>query len=79
MADKSIILHSELDSLDKYKNGKSITSTEKKKTIGQLLHIFHTDNCRKGEGSRGEFLTKSKLNIDLARGKSEAPINKFIT
>ena len=40
MADKSIILHSELDSLDKYKNGKSITSTEKKKKRSGNYYIF---------------------------------------
>ena len=40
MADKSNILHSELDSLDKYKNGKSITSTEKKKNDRAIITYF---------------------------------------
>ena len=54
----SIILHLELKLLDKYKNAKFLTATEKKNDLAIITYFPH-GHCRKGQGSRGEFLSKT--------------------
>ena len=56
----SIILHLELKLLDKYKNAKFLTATEKK-TIWQLLHIFLMDIV----GKDREAVASSSLKPNL--------------
>ena len=58
MADGSIILHLELKLLDKYKNAEFFTPTEKKNDLAIITYFRH-GHCRKGQGSRGKFLTKT--------------------
>ena len=59
MADGSIILHLELKLLDKYKNAKFLTATKTKKNDLAIITYFPHRHCRKGQGSRGELLTKT--------------------
>ena len=60
MADGSIILHLELKLLDKYKNAEFLTATEKK-TILQLLLIFHMDIVGKDREAEVNFSLKPNL------------------
>ena len=59
MADGCIILLLELKLLDKYKNAEFLTATEKKKNDLAIITYFPHGHCRKGQGSRGKFLTKT--------------------
>ena len=61
MVDSNIILYSKLNLSDKYKNAKFLTSTEKKNTIWQLLHIFHNDIVVKGREAVVSFSLKPNL------------------
>ena len=60
MADGCIILLLELKLLDKYKNAEFLTATEKTNDLA-IITYFPRGHCRKGQGSRGKFLTKTQF------------------